>query len=1510
MWNYTIRADGALGTKIVVGSDDNDQEIYPIPMQHAIDFAIASLNSTIDQAALPQTVNEYTYTSLSQKQRNDQIRVRYMNGIIQILGVAFFIGISVVTYQLVGLVASERELGMSQLIECMMPNQRRWQPQMARMISYHLAFDIIYLPGWVVIAIIFGLGVFSKTSLGILIVFHILSGLALCSFSLFGAAFFKKAQLSGITIIIINELLAVLAQVLGKSSTGAVAVLSLLFPSMNYTFFTILMAHWEQENMATNLVKAAPNYPSKLPGIVLWVFLIVQIIVYPILASVVETTLWGTASKGRQINSDEGSQAAVELSGFTKIYKPNWFQRNIGARFGKKKDTVVAVNGLNLTVLRSQIVVLLGANGSGKSTTLEAIAGLSTVTSGTIAVDGSHGIGLCPQKNVVWGDLTVQEHVSIFNRLKSSGKIALKKENDELIRACDLDRKIGARAKTLSGGQLRKLQLSMMFTGGSRVCCVDECSSGVDALARRRLIDILLAERKRSNRTLIFTTHFLDEADLLSDYIAILSKGNLKAEGTAPAIKASLGNGYRVHLYHTPDGPAAPFFEGIAREVMYDQTIYTVADSAQASAFIIKLEEKGFNEYQVNGPTIEDAFMKVSEEMVGTHKIQPALTESKEVPVAIEARLSDEKSSEPEIVDKGLQLMNGNEIGPFRQGWVLFRKRSTVLQRNWMPFAAAFLIPVIAAGLVTLFLNGFHSPGCSPTSAISVSDISSLAYLVDYDIVLGPSSRISPADLARVATVLPGAGSTSGGGSILNASALHMVDTLDDFNQYINQNYQNVTPGGIFLGDGTSPTTFVYQGDGDISLATITQNVLDVLLTNVSISSQFQAFDIPWAPGIGNSLQLVVYFGLAMSAAPAFFALYPTVERLRNVRALHYSNGVRALPLWLAYVSFDFIISLASSVIAIVIFSAASKTFYHPEYLFVCFFLYGLTSTLVAYVVSLVARSQLAAFAFTAGGLAVSLLLYFIAWLSTLTYAPTDKVDSYVNIVHFCVSIVFPTGSLVRSLAVSLNIFSLLCRDRSIASYPGEITLYGGPILYLILQSLFLFGILLWYDSGFQISTVLRGRKVGKGSPSQQVDTEEILSCTDSDISAEIARVTSPLASKTDGLRVLHLTKKFGSNVAIADISFGVKRGETFALLGPNGAGKSTTISLIRGDIRPSPNLDRTGKGEVFIENIPLSRRRATARQHLGVCPQFDAMDQMTVLEHLRFYARIRGVVNVDHNVKEVLRAVGLSAFSTRMAAKLSGGNKRKLSLGIALMGNPSVLLLDEPSSGMDVAAKRLMWRTLASIVPGRSLVLTTHSMEEADALANRAGIMAIRMLALGTSDYLRRRHGDRYWVHLLLASAPHTTPEESENVKSWIGQTFEGVEIESRDLHGQIRFSIPTRSVEGSGAGAGDVVSDEKDRMGADIDEISDHPHNMNDKPTTSPTIPGKGGSGSSIATLFSTLEAHKSQLGFEYYSVSQTTLDQVFLAIVGKHDVEEEGYRAEKKTKAKWRIGGKKTE
>lgn len=181
-------------------------------------------------------------------------------------------------------------------------------------------------------------------------------------------------------------------------------------------------------------------------------------------------------------------------------------------------------------------------------------------------------------------------------------------------------------------------------------------------------------------------------------------------------------------------------------------------------------------------------------------------------------------------------------------------------------------------------------------------------------------------------------------------------------------------------------------------------------------------------------------------------------------------------------------------------------------------------------------------------------------------------------------------GNLLRALFLALNLFSATCDGKQLAANPGGILQYGGPILYLILQIIFLFSILLWSDSGSIIAWYRRHRKIP--APSH----EECLA-SDDEVAEELARVNS----SNDGLRVLNLTKSFGRLTAVENMTFGIKRSEVYALLGPNGAGKSTTISLIRGDIQPSRN-----GGQIFVENVEINHHRAEARSHLGVCPQYD----------------------------------------------------------------------------------------------------------------------------------------------------------------------------------------------------------------------------------------------------------------------------------------------------------------
>jgi len=705
-WNYTIRADGSFGGRVFVNTNDNDAEKYVLPIQHAIDGIIASMNGT----SLPTNIQQYPYTMETAAERQANITRLYMGTLISILGVAYFVGIVGICYQLTGEMAKERELGMSQLIEAMMPNRQRWMPQAARLLSTHLAFDILYVPSWIIMGAIVARQNYVDSNTGITVGYFILAGLALSSWSIAFASLFKKAQLSGITVTITSIVLAIIIQVIPPVSTGAAVVLSLLFPPMNFTLFIIYMAYWQQNNVPADLSQSAPNAPWQVAGWLFFLFSIIQIVAYPILGAMIERILYGTASKSRQLHySEDVVPETVKITGLSKHYLPNWWHRRVGALFTKTpRQTVFAVDDVNLSVLPGQITVLLGANGSGKSTSLDMLAGLQKPTAGSIEMDATGGIGLCPQKNVLWDELTVYEHVRIFNRLKAS-KTDSKAQMKNLVVACDLEQKIGARTGILSGGQKRKAQLAMMLTGGSKLCMLDEVSSGLDPLSRRKIWDILLAER--GTRSMILTTHFLDEADLLSDDIAILSKGKRVANGSAVELKHRLGGGYRVRVYHENQKPLPPRLQAVSKQVMHDQTVYQLDDSAAAAQFIAGLESAGVRDYQVNGPTIEDVFLKLAEEVREELEQDRALSPG---------------SEDAAPGEKGLRLVTGRNLSFVGQTWVLFRKRATIFRRNIWPYMAAFLIPIIAAGLVTLFLKNFQALSCQPTAQVRSSATASL----------------------------------------------------------------------------------------------------------------------------------------------------------------------------------------------------------------------------------------------------------------------------------------------------------------------------------------------------------------------------------------------------------------------------------------------------------------------------------------------------------------------------------------------------------------------------------------------------------------------------------------------------------------------------------------------------------------------------------------------------------------------------------------------------------------
>lgn len=226
-------------------------------------------------------------------------------------------------------------------------------------------------------------------------------------------------------------------------------------------------------------------------------------------------------------------------------------------------------------------------------------------------------------------------------------------------------------------------------------------------------------------------------------------------------------------------------------------------------------------------------------------------------------------------------------------------------------------------------------------------------------------------------------------------------------------------------------------------------------------------------------------------------------------------------------------------------------------------------------------------------------------------------------------------------------------------------------------------------------------------------------------------------------LVVCGLTKSYerdGEPMKVLDnVSFRIAKGEVLGLLGPNGAGKTTLISILTGQVQPD-------SGEAWVGGHHIGQELSSVYKHIGVCPQFDLFwEDLTVVEHLLFYLRLKGCESSDElaSVDKVCSQVELLEHKDKLAKELSGGMKRRLSLAISLIGDPLVVFLDEPTTGLDPLNREIFWKILEKVKANKSIVLTTHLMQEADHLSDRIAIIHQGSLrCIGTPTELKRNLG------------------------------------------------------------------------------------------------------------------------------------------------------------------------
>ena len=222
-------------------------------------------------------------------------------------------------------------------------------------------------------------------------------------------------------------------------------------------------------------------------------------------------------------------------------------------------------------------------------------------------------------------------------------------------------------------------------------------------------------------------------------------------------------------------------------------------------------------------------------------------------------------------------------------------------------------------------------------------------------------------------------------------------------------------------------------------------------------------------------------------------------------------------------------------------------------------------------------------------------------------------------------------------------------------------------------------------------------------------------------------------------IRVNHLRKEYKDVVAVKDLSLEIEEGELFSLLGVNGAGKTTTIKMLS-------TLTKPTSGDAFIYDYSINKDDDKIKELVNISMQETAVARkLTVEENIEFYARLSGKSKEEtKEIKEfIYKSFDLGKVAKKKACKLSGGWQRKLSIALALVSKPKVLFLDEPTLGLDVIARRELWHTIQELKKDLTIILTTHYMEEAEALSDRIGIMKDgELLFIGTKDELFEKTG------------------------------------------------------------------------------------------------------------------------------------------------------------------------
>ncbi|XP_074605190.1 phospholipid-transporting ATPase ABCA3-like [Brevipalpus obovatus] len=1084
---------------------------------------------------------------------------------------------------------------------------------------------------------------------------------------------------------------------------------------------------------------------------------------------------------------DDSNQLRERRSGESSITCA--YVNKVYSSFGSKK---LVVEDLSLEILQNQITVLLGHNGAGKTTLMSMITGFTSTTSGKILVNGydvqtdtlaaRRSLALCPQHECLYENLTTRENLILCANLRGNDSSIITSALS-LLRLGD---KSSVLASKLSGGMRRRLQLAMALVTDADTIILDEPTSGLDPETRRTVWDYLLS--LRHNKTILISTHFMEEADALADQIVIMSAGRIKCVGSPMYLKTKLGAGYIVKMvknYFNRDVMQANISRFYPKALQASETSeeicfnLNVDEGEQQDVEFLdnlanfcevldeKKEEIGISSYTITTATLEDVFMKI------------AVDEG----IVSEDRVTFSQVRESTLIELSgaLDYQTGSAMSSTVQGFRgLFCKRFHYTRRDFHYILYSLLIPCTIFFLLAWFI---------------LIDDPKLSHVTHH-----PSHRISPDLYYREFPKLKILFSGNERSSLQDCfsrtnkdSKLQIIQTdlpIPDF----------IAASGLESKDFDSHYLFGIQDQGEpknvaiftsasysysYPIASVNYlNILrcldgiDPLNTTEHPFPQSPYFEFFYAISLVKRVVLLFSFPVALAFTFSAYYIFPSKEISTKARLIQSMAGLGNCFYWLPNFTFDLMYhTLISSLAIILLISGMPSLLLRINIIGVLFTMMifaGFNGISLAYLLSFTKIDHssgfniLATFYSISGAIASIYLTLCLDIPSVREFFPSlvkyqplmkaippigvssglAKILEISQIVHVC-----PSMREIFQRAVyngSEGIFDLTniheyCLNNS---EPKYLNIISSELISLIGFGVIFFTLTLFLSSTSNklskyISTVLR--KIARPiCPPRKV--------LDRDVMKEREYVDSIVFNDKlpyQTLTVHQATKdyfnwKLDRLRAVHNISFSVHLRECFGLLGVNGAGKTTTFSMLTGDIPMT-------YGDAYVGRLHVFKNLVKYRENISYCPQVDALlDLLTPEETLTLFARLRGIPEKDipKNVDFIINSTDLTKFRKTLNGNLSGGNKRKLGLAIAAIGGPSVIFLDEPTTGVDPASRRKIWATLIGLrESGRSsIVLTSHSMDECEALCNRIAIMSKgEIRCLGSSTHLKNKYGQGY---------------------------------------------------------------------------------------------------------------------------------------------------------------------